>query len=93
MTSLPLTLSIIEATKMAHHAFHKNLFLGSDLSPAEKKRALSVIQDPIWRPLCELEVNGATSYEGALLLLSFELIRVTPFLVRQGDSPVALSTA
>jgi hypothetical protein len=79
-------LSIIEATKNSHSKFWNNLFLNSALSPTERKRAQNIISDPFWRPLCELEVNGATTYEGALLLFSSNLIRPTSFRVRRGNS-------
>lgn len=82
----PLALSIIEATKNSHTHFWNNLFINSELSLTEQKRALNVISDPFWRPLCELEVNGSTTYEGALLLLSSNLIRPTSFRVRRGNA-------
>lgn len=86
MSMLPPALSIIEATRSSYVHFHDNLFLNSNLSSTDQKRARNIIADPFWRPLCELEVNGSTTYEGALLLLSSKFIRPATFRVRRGQA-------
>lgn len=79
-------LSIVEATTISYEKFHENLFLRSALTASERRRALKIILDPFWRPLCELEVNGTTTYEGALLLLSSRFIHSKTFQVRHGHA-------
>jgi hypothetical protein len=86
MPNPPPALSVTDAVKNSHAQFHKSLFSNSDLTALERKRANTFVQDPFWRPLCELEVNGATTYEGALLLLASKLISSTSFRVRRGHS-------
>ncbi|MAM00286.1 MAG: hypothetical protein CL583_17745 [Alteromonadaceae bacterium] len=79
---LPFT----EAATLAFSSYCEKLFHHSSLSESEKGRALRVILDPFWRPLCELEVNGSTSFEGALILLGAKLVKEDAFMVRTGPA-------
>lgn len=75
-----------EATQSAHTHFYDVIFSKCDLNPEEQKRARRYLEDPFWRPLCELEVNGATNFEGAMLLLAAGLIDYSSFQVRYGPA-------
>ena len=77
-------LPFVEAATLAFSSYCDRLFHNSSLSEPEKGRALRVILDPFWRPLCELEVNGSTSFEGALILLGAKLVEEDRFMVRTG---------
>ena len=77
---------IVEALQSSHDSFYASAFGGSNLSLAEQKRAMRYLEDPFWRPLCELEVNGATSFEGALLLLAAKFIDRSNFRIRHGPA-------
>uniref|UniRef100_A4WQQ1 Uncharacterized protein n=1 Tax=Cereibacter sphaeroides (strain ATCC 17025 / ATH 2.4.3) TaxID=349102 RepID=A4WQQ1_CERS5 len=48
------------------------------------KRSIQYLTDPLWRPLVELEINGATSYEGALMLAGAGLVTSVSFVARSG---------
>ena len=77
---------IAEAVQCSHDRFYASAFSGSDLTIAEQKKAMRYLEDPFWRPLCELELNGATSFEGALLLLATKFIDCSTFRVRHGPA-------
>lgn len=57
--------------------------LKKELKPPLARRFLSKYLDhPVLRPLLELEINGSTSYEGALVLFGQELVKTTKFRCR-----------
>lgn len=78
-------LNIKAALCSSHEVFIRTVFQNTSLSSAEKKLVLSFILDPIWRPLCELKVNGLTSYEGGLMLLGAKFVANDTFFIRKGD--------
>ena len=53
MANSPPALSVVDAARNSHAQFRKHLFLDSDLTALERKRAITFILDPFWRPLCE----------------------------------------
>lgn len=78
-------LNIKAAVCSSHEIFMRTVFQNTRLSAVEKKIALSFLTDPVWRPLCELKVNGLTSYEGALILMGAKLVVNDVFFVRKAD--------
>lgn len=66
-------LKLAEASAHAYSAFCEKLFLNSNLSNAQKRRVLNLMKDPFWRPICEMRINGMTSFEGGLMLVAAKL--------------------
>ena len=81
-----LPISVKQAVTAAHAEFCKNVFLNSPLTDTERHLTRKLLADPLWRPLCELEVNGATSVEGGLMLMASGLIENRPFIIRGGPA-------
>ena len=77
---------IVDALTHARDAYDAAVFSGSRLDPARQERTRRYLQDPFWRPLCELGVNGATSFEGTMLLLAAQFIDTSSFQVRRGPA-------
>ena len=53
--------------------------------PSAVKFITALLSRPLLRPLLELEYNGCTTYESALLLSSHELVRTTRFRCRSAS--------
>ncbi|WP_417812505.1 hypothetical protein [Thalassospira alkalitolerans] len=79
-------LKIAEASAHAYTAFCENLFSNSKLSDAQKRRVLNLVKDPFWRPICELRINGMTSFEGGLMLVAAKLAWKTNFKLKTGPA-------
>ncbi len=86
-------ISVQQAVAAAHAAFFKTVFSESSLTDAEQHLARKLLADPMWRPLCELVVNGVTSYEGGLVLKACDLVQNMPFVVRGGPATGTTVTA
>lgn len=85
-------LFIMRAVQAADRAFFENVMNEKRLTSAETCMARKVLRDPTWRPLCELAMNGVTTFEGALILKACGLVQKSPFIVRSGHergTPVA----
>lgn len=79
-------LFIMRALQAADRAFFANVFNDQRLTKAQKYIARKLLREPTWRPLCELAMNGVTSFEGALILSASGLIERSSFTVRAGHA-------
>lgn len=77
---------IAEAIRAGHDARWSALFAGTELSATERRQAAKYLQDPLWRPLCEIAANDFTDYASALLLLGAGLVGARSFRVRVGPA-------
>lgn len=75
---------LYEADVAAKSAFLEAIRQKGGSKGLNLKRSIQYLTDPLWRPLVELEINGATSYEGALMLAGAGLIISSSFVVRNG---------
>lgn len=67
------------------NATYAEAFVAEGVVPSEQRgHALSIVANPFWRPICELEVNGATDYIGGLALLALGYASPRTFTVRSG---------
>lgn len=85
-------LNIPRAMQSADRAFFENVFDNKGLTEAEVYLTKQMLRDPLWRPLCELAMNGVTSLDGALMLRASGLVERRAFTVRAGyarGTPVA----
>lgn len=81
-----LPISVMQAVTAAHAEFFKEVFSDSPLTDIDQHDARKVLADPLWRPLCELEVNSATSVEGGLMLMASGLIENKPLIIQKGPA-------
>lgn len=85
MSTVPKPVMLIaDAVQAAHERFYEVAFSESELTAAEKSEVMRYVEDPLWRPLCEIAVNGITSFEGASLLLGAKMITTSAFRIRHG---------
>lgn len=85
MSTFPKPVMLIaDAVQAAHEKFYEVALSGSELTAAEKSEVARYVDDPLWRPLCELAVNGITTFEGAMLLLAAGMIEISSFRIRHG---------
>lgn len=87
MSTVPKPVMLLaDAVQAAHERFYEVAFSNIELTAAEKSMLTRFIEDPLWRPLCELAVNGITSFQGAMLLLAADMITTSSFRIRHGPA-------
>lgn len=74
--------NIIPLYDLAARRARDNALLERVTEPLARRFVTNLLNRPVLRPLLELEINGCTNYEGALVLLGQELIQVTTFRCR-----------
>ncbi|PYF09249.1 hypothetical protein C8J30_110123 [Rhodobacter viridis] len=76
---------LVEAEIAARQAFDARIAREPGFSALARKRVSRYLDNPIWRGLVELHLNGATSFEHGLMLRGAGLLRPARFFVLAGD--------
>ncbi|ADE85024.1 hypothetical protein [Rhodobacter capsulatus] len=82
---------LVEAEIAARRAFDARVAREPGFSALARKRVSRYLDNPIWRGLVELHINGATSFEHGLMLRGAGLVRPARFFVRRGSEVRILS--
>lgn len=77
--------NIIPLSDLAARRARDESLLEGVQQPLARSFVTNLLNRPVLRPLLELEINGCTNYEGALVLLGQELIQTTRFRCRSTD--------
>ncbi|WP_170516993.1 hypothetical protein [Ruegeria atlantica] len=76
------SLNFIALADLAARKARDEVIVKSISQPLARRFVTSLLDRPFLRPLLELEINGCTSFEGALLLVGQELAHATKFRCR-----------